>query len=136
MSKCEIDKGKIMRRKAFFEFNAYNKDGKIIGTADVTLLKTDKKFMWLHELSVPDPKCRGKGIGSEIIQAIADAGREEKAELVYAYPMMPMGEAHPIPQKKIEHFYKENGFVPCNAPKDVSTITDEGLFKRGVCLRL
>lgn len=133
--KCEIAHGKIRRHKAFLEFEAFNKDHKTLGVADVTLLKTDKKFLWLHELSVL-PECRGKGVGSEILEAVVKEGRKEKVDLVYAFPMQPAGEPKPIPQAKIDSFYKKNGFVPCNAPKDVATITDEGLFKRGVCLYL
>jgi N-acetylglutamate synthase-like GNAT family acetyltransferase len=133
--KCEIERGVVRRHKAFLEFEAFNKDGESIGSADVTSLRTDKKFLWLHELEVA-PECRNNGVGAEIINAVAKEGRKENAELVYAFPMTPMDEKTPIPQGKIEHFYKKNGFVPCNAPADVATITDEGLKKRGVCLKL
>lgn len=133
--KCDIEKGVIRRHKAFLEFDALNKDGESIGTADATLLKTDKKFIWLHELRV-EPECRNKEVGATLLEVLADFGRREKAELVYAFPMTPSDEEKPIPQGKIEHFYKKNGFVPCMAPADVATITDEGLRKRGVCLSL
>uniref|UniRef100_A0A6M3ID35 Putative acetyltransferase n=1 Tax=viral metagenome TaxID=1070528 RepID=A0A6M3ID35_9ZZZZ len=133
--KCSIERGVTRIDKVFREFEAFNKDGKSIGMADVSVLRTDKKFLWIHELQV-QPECRNKGVGTEIIGAIVDHAKELKADLIYTFPMTPTDEPNPIDQKKIEHFYKKNGFVSCNAPEDVATVTDEGLKKRGLCLKL
>jgi GNAT superfamily N-acetyltransferase len=135
ISKCEVDHGDIHQFKAFLEFEAFNKKGDSLGTADATLLTTDKKFIWLHELQI-EPECRNKGVGSILIDAIASFGKDEKAQLIYAFPMTPIDEKKPIPQEKIDHFYKKNGFTSCMAPQDVATITDDGLKKKGVCLKL
>ena len=133
--KCDVDGVRKAQHGALARLGAFNEDKKLIGEADISILKTDKKFIWLHEIEV-NPKCRRKGVGEALITVIKEIGKENDAELVYAYPMQPMGAAKPIPQKKIEAFYKNQGFKPCNPPKDVATVTDEGLFKRGVCLFL
>jgi GNAT superfamily N-acetyltransferase len=132
--KCTIDKGTIVRDGAFVDVTALNKSGKYLGRAELSLHKTDKKFLWMHLIEVRR-ECRGKGVGSEMVQQIADYGRKHNAQLVYAYPAALTRESGKQ-QLKREHFYKQQGFVPCNAPKDAVTITSEGLFKRGVCLFL
>lgn len=133
--KCDIDEIKTRSHKAFVEIGAFNKDKKLIGIADASILKTDKKFVWLHELAVR-PDCRRHGIGEALVSKVAEIGEKANAELIYAYPAEPAGEEKPIPQEALDAFYKNQGFKPCNAPEDVATITDEGLFKRGVCLPL
>lgn len=133
--KCDIEQIKLAKNNTLAKVGAFNKDDKIIGVADISILKTDKKFIWLHEIVV-DPRCRRKGVGEAIIEAVADIGREKGSQFIYAFPSPPIGVPKPIEQKKIEAFYKNLGFKPCNAPQDVATVTDGGLFKRGVCLPL
>jgi GNAT superfamily N-acetyltransferase len=134
--KIDVDKSKVIQNNAFLTLVPRNKDGKEIGKAEATILKTDRKFIWLLDLQVI-PECRDQKVGSKIIGKLAQIGKMEKAELVYAYPAEPSGVKEPIPQEKIENFYKNNGFVPCAAPKDVATLTNEGLEKKGgVCLKL
>ena len=132
--KCAIDKGKIVREGTFVELTAFNKKGQPVGHADAGLYNTDKKFVWLHEIHVRD-ECRRKGVATEMIGALAEFGKMKGAQLLYAYPAPPQSDPS-VPQKSLDKFYRKNGFKPCNAPKDAVTITDEGLFKRGVCLPL
>jgi len=134
--KCKVDEVKSRQRKAFVTVGALNKDGKVIGAAQLSSLKTDKKFLWLHEIEVR-PQCRRKGVGSAMMDKIVEIGKKIDAELIYAYPATPMETSgKTLTPKQLGAFYKKEGFEPCNAPKDVATITDEGLFKRGVCLKL
>ena len=135
---CKIDpkESEIIRDRTFVTLVAANKEGKPLGGAQSSILKTDKKFIWLHDLQV-NPPCRDKGIGAQLVAKLAEIGKQQNADLIYAYPADPAGEKMPIPQSKIEHFYEKNGFVPCKAPERVVTVTNEGLAtKGGVCLKL
>jgi GNAT superfamily N-acetyltransferase len=134
--KCAVDNVKVRQRKAFIEVGAVNKDNKIVGAASLSNLRTDKKFLWLHEIQV-HPECRRKGVGSAIMDKITEVGKKAEAELIYAYPAVPMNaKGKELSPKQLLSVYRKQGFKPCNAPKDVSTVTDEGLFKRGVCKSL
>lgn len=135
MAKCSIEELKVAQQKSLGKVGAFNEKGKLLGSADFSVLQTDKKFVWLHEIEVI-PECRRKGIGEALIDVVADIGRNNNAKLVYAYPSSPVGVEKPLPINKIRHFYEKNGFKPCNPPKDVVTVTDDGLAKRGVCLLL
>jgi GNAT superfamily N-acetyltransferase len=136
MSECEVAAVKVKRDKAFIYMGALNGDKQVIGKADITKNKTDKNFLWLHELEV-HPLCRRKGVGTEMMNAIADLAEKEKVDLVYAVPGNPAeAEGKPVPERALNRFYRKQGYLPCEAPKDAVTVTDEGLVKRGMCLIL
>jgi len=133
--KCKIERGVIKQDGVFRDFEALNKDGEHIAKAETAFLNTNKKFAWMTTLQV-DPNCREQGIGTEVIQQVAEEAKNAKAELIYVYPAVPPDEKMPISPSLLIKFYEKNGFVPCNAPKDVATLTEEGLKKRGMCLYL
>lgn len=136
MVQCTVDKITLRRDGAELNIFATNKADKYLGHAETSLFSTDKKFVWMHMIRVR-PECRGKGVGSEIVQEIVDFGQKNKADLVYAVPMALTGrDGSARAQKKREAFYEKQGFVPCKAPKDAVTVTNEELLKRGVCLKL
>jgi len=133
---CEVAAVKVKRDKAFLYVGALNSDKEVIGKADITKNKTDKNFLWLHELEV-HPLCRRKGVGTEMLQTITDLAQKEKVDLVYVVPGNPVeAEGRPVSERALKQFYRKQGYVPCDAPKDAVTITDEGLVKKGMCLIL
>jgi GNAT superfamily N-acetyltransferase len=133
--KCDIENGSIIVNNKLLAMEAYNKDKQVIAKADLSNLKTDKTFIWLHHLEVV-PECRDKGVGTEVLEKIAELGKAYGASIIYAYPAQPIDAEAPIPDDKITHFYKKNGFVACKAPKDAITVTDEGLKKSGLCRKI
>lgn len=133
---CEVAAVKKKKDNTLIYLGALNSDGQVIGTADLTKNKTDQSFLWLHELEV-HPLCRRKGVGTEIMNAIADLAEKEKVDVVYTMPApLAESEGKQLSERTLKAFYRKQGYVPCDAPKDAVTITDEGLVKRGMCLRL
>lgn len=133
---CEVATTKSHQSKSFIDIEALNTDKQVIGKASLSKVKTNKNLLWLHELEV-HPLCRRKGVGTAIMDHIADLGKKKGVELVYACPV-PLQEAEgKMPsEKQLRAFYRSQGFEPCSAPKDIVTVTDEGLLKRGMCLKL
>jgi GNAT superfamily N-acetyltransferase len=133
---CEVAAVNVKRDKAFLYVGALNNDKEVIGKADVTKNRTDKNFLWVHEIEV-HPLCRRKGVGTEMMKAIENLAKDQKVDLVYVVPGNPAdAEGRPVSEKGLDAFYRKQGYVPCEAPKDAVTVTDEGLVKRGMCLIL
>lgn len=133
---CEVATTKSHQSKSFIDIEALNNDKQVIGKASLSKVETDKKLLWLHELEV-HPLCRRKGVGTAIMDYVADLGKRKGVDLVYACPV-PLADAEgkPPSERQLKAFYRSQGFEPCAAPKDVVTVTDEGLVKRGMCLNL
>jgi N-acetylglutamate synthase-like GNAT family acetyltransferase len=132
---CDFTHGHIQKNNTLMQLTIINKEHEVIASADISTLKTDKPFIWLHHIEV-EPECRKHGLASDIIEKIVKVGKKEGAELIYAYPAQPMDTEVTIPETQIKVFYEKLGFKACDAPKDAVTITDEGLKKSGLCLKL
>jgi len=133
---CEVATVKTQKTKDFIDVLALTKDKIIIGKASLSKHKTDKSFLWLHELEV-HPLCRRQGIGSIIMDHVAEVAEKEKVDLVYAHPApLEHTEGPQVSPRKLQQFYRQQGFKPCVAPQDAVTVTDEGLLKRGMCLTI
>jgi N-acetylglutamate synthase-like GNAT family acetyltransferase len=133
---CEVATTKSHQSKSFIDIEALNNDKQVIGKASLSKIKTDKNLLWLHELEV-HPLCRRKGVGTALMDHIVELGEKKGVELVYACPV-PLADAEgkAPSEKQLKAFYRKQGFQPCKAPKDIVTVTDEGLQKRGMCLKL
>lgn len=135
---CKIAKIKAERDKAFIDIEVLTKDQQVVGKAEIMKGKTDKSFLWVGVLEV-HPLCRRQGVGTEMMEAIADLAKDEKVDLVYVHPaqLAESGwDSYPVSEKALTAFYNKLGFKPCEAPKDVVTVTNEGLLKRGLCLTI
>lgn len=140
---CEVAKIKTQKssakenvRTGFIDVLALNQEKIIIGKASLSKHKTDKSFLWLHELEV-HPLCRRQGIGTILMDHVADVARKEKVDMVYLHPApLEHTEGKQVSPRKLQQFYREQGYKPCPAPKDAVTVTDEGLLKRGMCLAI
>ena len=133
---CEVATIKDYQSRSFIDVEILTKDKQVIAKASLSKLKTDKKFLWLHDIEV-HPLCRGQGVGTTMINHIAELGEKKGVDLIYACPV-PLASASgkPATEKQLKTFYRKQGFEPCNAPEGVVTVTDEGLVKRGMCLKL
>ena len=83
---CEVATIKDYKTGSFIDVEALTKDKQVIAKASLSKLKTDKKFLWLHDIEV-HPLCRGQGVGTTMMDHIATLGEKKGVDLIYACPV-------------------------------------------------